>query len=178
MKVNIIILICVLFFSSFTYEHVEVNAMEASLAIWPFTKKKKQQDTISVKVTAYEKLFKDKKNVKTVKGLMTLHQVENKLYLEIPIDLTNCDMILSSQLEEVSDMSVLHVGQRASGTLFFSIAKQDTTILLMRKNGLTIEPPENSPEVKEAIAKSNIPSVIFKTSILAYSEDSTSFVID
>lgn len=48
----------------------------------------------------------------------------------------------------------------------------------MRKNGLTIEPPENSPEVKEAIAKSNIPSVIFKTSILAYSEDSTSFVID
>lgn len=178
MKVNIIILICVLFFSSFTYERVEVTTMEASLAIWPFTKNKQQQDTIPVKVTAYEKLFKGKKNVKTVKGLMTLHQVENKLYLEIPIDLTDCDMILSSQLEEVSDISVLHVGQRASGSLFFSIVKQDTTILLMRKNGLTIEPPENSPEVKEAIAKSNIPSVIFKTSILAYSEDSTSVVVD
>ncbi len=178
MKVNKIVLICVLLFSSFTYKCNEAVAMDAAVSIWPFTKKEQPKDSVSAKESAYDKLFKEKKSVKTVKGLMTLHQVENKLYLEIPLELTGFDLILSSQLEEVSDISVLHVGQRASGTLFFSIEKQDSTILLLRKNGLTIEPPEESPQVKEAIAKSNMPSVIFKTTVLAFSEDSASVVVD
>lgn len=179
MKVNILFIFCALLFSSFTYEHgEEAIATHTTEAIWPFTKKKQQKDTIPTKETAYSKLFKGKKNLKTVKGLMTLHQVEEKLYLEFPLDLAECDMILSSQLEEVSDISVLHVGQRASGTLFFSVSKQDSIILLSRKNGLAIEIPEDNPEIEQAIAKSNIPSVIFKTPILAFSEDSTSVVVD
>lgn len=178
MKARKIVLVCVLLFSLFTYECDEAMAMDAAVVIWPFTKKKQPKDSIPAKENAYDKLFKGKKSVKKVKGLMTLHQVEDKLYLEIPLGLVGSDLMLSSQLEEVSDISVLHVGQRASGALFFSIEKQDSTLLLLRKNGLAIEPPEENPRVKEAIAKSNIPSVIFKTTVLAFSEDSASVVVD
>ncbi|WP_288238549.1 DUF5118 domain-containing protein, partial [uncultured Alistipes sp.] len=46
-------------------------------------KKKHEADTVR-KTTPYEKLFKDKK-VRTVRGGgLTLHLVEDKLYLELP----------------------------------------------------------------------------------------------
>jgi len=178
-KYNILFILCALMLSSFTINHSEESAdIRTMEAIWPFTKKKKSNDTVPAKLSAYEKLFKEKKFLKTAKGLITLHQVEEKIYFEFPLELADRDMILSSQLEEVSDISVLHVGQQANRTLFFTISKQDSTLMLLGKNGLMIETPEHSPQVEEAIAKSNIPSIIYRTPILAYSEDSTSVVVD
>lgn len=176
---NIYLILFSLMLTSFTISHnEEPTLIHTTEAIWPFTKKKKSTDTITAKVSAYEKLFQKKKFLKTAKGLITLHQVEEKIYFEFPLELADSEMILSSQLEEVSDISVLHVGQQANRTLFFTISKQDSTLMLLRKNGLMIETPEHSLEVEEAIAKSNIPSIIYRTPILAYSEDSTSVVVD
>lgn len=178
-KHTILLILSALMLSSFTIDHsdenVEIGTMEA---IWPFKKKKKSNDTIAAKQSAYEKLFQKKKFLKTAKGLITLHQVEEKIYFEFPLALADRDMILSSQLEEVSDISVLHVGQQANRTLFFTFTRQDSTLMLLGKNGMMIEIPENSHEIEEAIAKSNMPSILYRTPILAYTEDSTSVVVD
>ena len=184
MKINILFVYYSLFFASLIFSgNNHVYAANQAKGIWPFKNKKEKtdnapKDSVSVKETPYTKLFKGKKNVKTVKGLFAMHQVEDKLYLEFPVDVEKQDFILSSQLEDVSDIGVIHVGQRSSGTLYFTITKRDSTILFSRKNGLTIETSQDSPEIKEAIAKSNIPSVIYKTPVLAYTKDSLGVVID
>ena len=45
--------------------------------------------------TEYDKLFKDKK-CETVRGMMTLHDVEGKLYVELPLALLGRDMLIGS----------------------------------------------------------------------------------
>ena len=51
-------------------------------AFWPFKKKKKEDKKENL--TPYQKLFKNKK-VQTAHGLMTIHKVEGKVYVEFPV---------------------------------------------------------------------------------------------
>ena len=53
-------------------------------------KQKTEQQTDSVqkkKRSVYDKLFKDKKKHTVNKGTITVHQYEDKIYLELPVEL-------------------------------------------------------------------------------------------
>ena len=65
------------------------------------SKKKAQTTTAAApakKQSEYDKLFKDKQ-VKTSKGgIMTLHIVDDKLFVELPLKMLNRDMMLMSSV--------------------------------------------------------------------------------
>ena len=65
-------------------------------AFWPFKKKKKEDKKENL--TPYQKLFKNKK-VQTAHGLMTIHKVEGKIYVEFPIDMLGREMLFTSSIE-------------------------------------------------------------------------------
>ncbi|MBK5721830.1 zinc-dependent metalloprotease [Dysgonomonas sp. Marseille-P4677] len=185
MKRNMLLIVYLLGFTSsiFVYSNgdaLKENNREISTSF--FRKKKKKvgisDDSVpKQKEAPYTKIFKGKK-YKTVKGLITLHLVEDKLYIEFPLELIDKDLILSSHLDKVSEFGTLNVGQNANNTLFFSVSKTDSIITLSRKNGLALVTNKEDENVKSAIRKSNIPSIIFKAPTLAFSPDSLSVVFD
>lgn len=127
------------------------------------------------KETAYEKIF-SKKKVKTANGFITLHIVDNELYMEYPLSLLNNDLILSSQIDQISEFGIFNIGQRANRTLFFTISLTDTTVTITKKNGMRTVASNDTENLKYAIEKNNIPPILFRTPISAYSPDSSSVV--
>ena len=75
--------------------------------------KKKAQTTAAApakKQSEYDKLFKGKQ-VKTSKGgMMTLHIVDDKLFVELPLKMLNRDMMLMSSVAEITDHTDSYVG--------------------------------------------------------------------
>ena len=67
-----------------------------------FWKKKKKTevttDTVAKK-TEYEKLFSKKHKI--AKGLITLHQMDGKVYFELPVSLLDKDMMIGSTVTNV-----------------------------------------------------------------------------
>ena len=59
-----------------------------------FLIEKKKEDK-KENLTPYQKLFKNKK-VQTAHGLMTIHKVEGKVYVEFPVDMLDviCCLVL------------------------------------------------------------------------------------
>lgn len=64
-------------------------------------KKKKKEDK-KENLTPYQKLFKNKK-VQTAHGLMTIHKVEGKVYVEFPVAMLGREMLFASSIENTSD---------------------------------------------------------------------------
>lgn len=55
------------------------------------SKTEQQTDSVQKKKSVYDKLFKDKKKHTVNKGTITVHQYEDKIYLELPIELMGRD---------------------------------------------------------------------------------------
>ena len=62
-----------------------------------FARKKKKGVKEVEKETPYQKLFKGK-TCETVKGLLTIHKMDGKVYFEIPRNLLEKDMLLGSTI--------------------------------------------------------------------------------
>ena len=83
-------------------------------------------------LSAYEKLFKDKR-VTTVRGFMTLHMFEgNKLYVELPDSLLGREMLLGTTIEESSDPGEGFAGQQPRDPLHVVFTRSDSLICLRR----------------------------------------------
>ena len=91
------------------------------------TRKKKKVE--EKKVTPYEKLFQGKK-VETVKGMVTLHKMDGKVYFEFPLSLMGRDMLLGSTVSEISDNGNVLVGQKVKQPLHIKFTLRDSTVEL------------------------------------------------
>ena len=91
------------------------------------TRKKKKVE--EKKVTPYEKLFQGKK-VETVKGMVTLHKMDGKVYFEFPLNLMGRDMLLGSTVSEISDNGNVLVGQKVKQPLHIKFTLRDSTVEL------------------------------------------------
>ena len=60
-------------------------------------KKVKETQTLKETLTPYQKLFKGKR-VSTSKGLMTVHIVDGKAYVEFPVNLLGKDLMYSTSI--------------------------------------------------------------------------------
>ena len=93
-------------------------------------KAKTEQQTDSVqkkKKSVYDKLFKDKKKHTVNKGTITVHQYEDKIYLELPIELMGRDFLVNSAITTASDISL--AGTKAAQSRYLIIDKTDSLIL-------------------------------------------------
>ena len=136
-------------------------------------KDKEKKETL----TAYQKLFKGKQ-VKTARGLMTVHKIGDKVLVEFPIRLLGKDMMLTSSIENISDNGEGVVGQFAGYGLPFCFTRLDST--LQARIFLIDKPLNNSLETNwnEAIERSNAGGVYGTFKIKAYTPDSSAVVVD
>jgi len=128
--------------------------------------------------TPYEKIFEDKKVI-TQKGLMTLHNVEGKVYIELPLDMLGQQMLLKSNIERVSDPKFGFVGQRASYYHQVTFSRTDSLALVRLMNRDAVQIADDADEgIKTALSSSNIAPVIVSAPIAALSPDGTAIVFD
>ena len=131
--------------------------------------------------TKYEKLFEGKK-VKTAKGMITLHQVGNKLYFEYPLSLLGREFLLGTTFVETSDNGNGAVGQMINDPLHLSFTLRDSTLQMhevTRKwgtNPMLTDSPEKG--MRQAVRESTQAPVRHAFKVKAYNPDSTAVVVD
>ena len=149
----------------------------ASPMINASTKKAKKEDAKKEKVkkeTPYQKLFKNKSH-EVVKGLITLHKIDDKVYFEFPEKLLERKMLLGSMIESISNSNYGVAGQQPHTPLCIYFTRTDSTILI-RKADLTSITDETN--VQNAIDKNNLGAILATFKIKAMSPDSLSMVFD
>lgn len=144
------------------------------------SKKKAQTTTAAApakKQSEYDKLFKDKQ-VKTSKGgIMTLHIVDDKLFVELPLKMLNRDMMLMSSVAEITDHTDSYVGLSPLRPLQVKFDTINRTVLLRRDRSQSVV-ADNGEEIRRALAQSNMPAILGSYKIKAFNADSTAVVFD
>lgn len=139
---------------------------------------RKKKDSKEVKdekrETAYDKLFKEQKR-ETVKGMITIHKMDGKVYFEFPVNLLNKDMLLGSTITAISNNGFGSVGEKPYDPLHVRFTRLDSTINLCAVNTNYISRDKN---ISERIVESTMPAVMESFKIEAYNPDSTAVVID
>lgn len=152
-----------------------VHASAAPLPDKVSDKDKKEDAKEESKESDYDKLFKDKK-VKTVKGFITLHKADDKVYMEIPDSILGKDLMLMSVVSEISDHTDCHPGVNAMVPLKVAFNKIGESIDLIRDKSVIVG--DGDPNIEKAIDRNSIGAVLQSFEIKAYNPDSTAVVID
>ena len=139
-----------------------------------FARKKKKEVKEVKKETPYQKLFKGKA-CETVKGLLTIHKMNGKVYFEIPRNLLGKDMLLGSTISETTNNLFGNVGEKPTEPLCVQFTQTDTVISLRQVSHAYTSELAN---VTQRIRESMKPAVMYNSGILAYNPDSTAVVVD
>ena len=116
----------VIIFMSFLF--VQEVAASSEAIIWK--KKGKKEEKVEVKKeTPYEKFLKVKK-CETVKGLIILHKMDNKIYFELPLSLLGKDMLIGSTVTEITNNGFANEGEKQHEPMHVMYTRTDSTITL------------------------------------------------
>lgn len=140
-------------------------------------KKVKETQTLKETLTPYQKLFKGKR-VSTSKGLMTVHIVDGKAYVEFPVNLLGKDLMYSTSIEDICDNGEGIVGQFSDDGCVFRFTKNDSVVYARM---VVVSEPVNetgNPNMTAAIEKSKMPGIQSIYKIEAYTPDSSAIVLD
>ena len=144
-------------------------------------KKKKKETADSVKTapkaTAYDKLFKGKKGVVHKKGVMTIHKVEDKIYLEVPVGIFGRDLLVDTHIDRTSDVGLLAPGQKAAPSQRLRIDRTDS-LVLFRKPAYNVYAKGGDANVESALRASRIGPIVKTFPIAAVNNDSTAVVFN
>lgn len=132
--------------------------------------------TLKKAQTAYDKLFKSA-TCQTVKGMITLHKMEGKVYFEFPIELFNKEMLLGSTIEETCDNGDGIVGQKPHYPLHIYFTKIDSAVQMRYVFNASITQPEDK-NIQNAIQKSNIGAIIKNFPIKCWNNDKSAVIFD
>lgn len=134
-----------------------------------------KKDTLKKK-SAYEKLF-HKKDVQSSHGLITLHNVEGKLYFELPLNLIGKSFMLTPVVDNVSNMGLSYIGQRTARPSHLTFTKTDSLVHIR-----SVAPPKlvdnSDSNIKNALERSSLPMIVNSSPILAYNRDSSAVIFD
>lgn len=145
-----------------------------------FARKTKKKDKTEAAAPApkpeseYDKLFKGKK-CETVSGMMTLHNVEGKLYVELPLSLLGRDMLMGSTVSRITDNRFATAGEKPHEPFQFTFEKEGKKINVCRSRFDLLTEDES---IRQSIRANSMESVLAAFDIKAYSPDSTAVVFD
>ena len=166
MKKWIVLFVAVMFVTSFT------NIISA--ADKQKDKKKEVQRSSIAKETDYDKLMKKSGRETARGGFMTLHKIGGKLYVEIPLKYCGRDLLIASTTAESSNSRLATVGHKINDPMHVRFVKMDSSMILESVNSRV----ECDVELKLALQRNYMNPFYKKYVIEAYSNDSTSVVID
>lgn len=135
----------------------------------------KKKDSVKTP-TPYEKIFKNKA-VKTVKGMVTLHKVDGKVYFEFPNALLNKPMLMSSIVESVSNSGDSYAGFQARAPLNIYFTELDSTVYI--KFGTynnTFDAKDDG--VRRALEKNAMDPIVAAFKVIAGSPDGKALVFE
>ena len=136
--------------------------------------KAKTEQVAPKPLSEYEKLFKGKK-CHTEKGLLTLHDVEGRLYVEFPLSLIGRDVLIGSTISGLTDNRFMSVGEKPRAPMQVTFELDDKKLsMCKRRFDLTAE----GADMQEALRRNTLLGIISNFDIKAYSPDSTAVVID
>ncbi|RZK77845.1 MAG: DUF5117 domain-containing protein, partial [Pedobacter sp.] len=135
----------------------------------------KKKDSVKAP-TPYEKIFKNKA-VKTVKGMVTLHKIDGKVFFEFPNALLNKPMLMSSIVESVSNSGDSYAGFQARAPLNIYFTELDSTVYIKTGNyGYDFDAKDEG--VKRALEKNAMDPVIAAFKVIAGSPDGKFLVFE
>lgn len=143
-------------------------------------KRKTKKQTVAARPqapakTPYERLF-DGKKTETVKGLLTVHKVEGKLYIEFPLKEMEKDMLIASTVSEISDNRFGNVGEIPHPAIHVIFSLADSAVnMLSGANCICITGDAN---IEQRLALNMKAPILERYKVLAYNPDSSAVVID
>lgn len=143
------------------------------------TKKKEESAKKSKPTSKYDKIFKDKKSESAKsKKFISMHKVDGKLYMEVPVQLLGQEMLLAGAISSTTDPTYITVGMKNFNPLNFYFEKQDSNIVLKQPNAILYNNGKASPEMKQAFELNYRDPLITTFKIETYNNDSTAIVFD
>ena len=122
--------------------------------------------------SAEYKAFEGKK-VTSTRGLVGLHEVESKIYMEVPLSLTGKRFLTGTVVEQCSDMLESNIGYQPVEPYMVSFRESCGSLILYRLNG-----SYNASAQDNNLSASNINTVERIFEIKEFSSDSSSVLID
>ncbi|MCR9011538.1 zinc-dependent metalloprotease [Gabonibacter chumensis] len=164
----------------------------AVLLIFPFAnegygasrkrkKKKEKEKTEQVapkkKETPYEKLMKKPGRKTAESNFLTLHKIEGKLYVELPVKYMERDMLLASAASATSNDMFCKVGYKEKPPMHIKFSLEDSTVFMKRIN---VSTRFNTSELREELMKDRnfMDPTINTYKIEAYNNDSSAVVLN
>ncbi|CAL1517998.1 hypothetical protein MMC2321_01738 [Chitinophaga sp. MM2321] len=110
-------------------------------------------------------------------GMMNLYYKNQKLYLEIPLQLMQHDMLIASTISEISDNMDGLVGSKPQTPLHVRWVHADSALLLCKMESSNIAPADD-PNIQQALVKNNMGAILKIFPVQAYNPAKTTAVID
>ena len=145
---------------------------EAASARGP--KKKKNEVTAPKPLSDYEKIFSGKKCTSR-EGLLTLHDVEGKLFVEMPLSLMDRDVMIGSTVSAVTDNRIVSVGEKPKAPMVVTFCLDGKKVNMCKRR---FDLLARSDEFERSLRRNTLLGIISSFDIKAYSPDSTAVVLD
>lgn len=172
---------CILLFTMFLSLFVLAQPLNADN-----NKRKKKANKIETsdstktsikKLSKYERLFKGKNVVTAAGKFLTLHQVDGKLYIEMPLVYLGREMLLASTTTETSDNTVATNGYKVKEPLHVVFTLADS-LVQMRKVNARVGYDATDPRLCDVVAQNFVYPVLEGYKVLAYTPDSSAILFD
>lgn len=137
--------------------------------------KKKSEAPAPKKLSAYEKLFKDKES-RTAEGLFKLHIIDGKLYTEIPLDILEREFVINTSIEESSLADYGLAGQQPLPPYHVTFSRRDSVVRMHEVPRRTLS--DGDAGIVRALEISSAMPIVASYPIKAYNADSTAVVIE
>lgn len=140
------------------------------------TKKKKKKaaatETVAKK-SEYDKLFAKKHTV--ANGFITLHQLDGKVYFEMPLSMFDKAMLIGSTVTNVSDNGNAVVGSKPTAPLLVRFTHNKTNVQLRQ---VDTDYVTSETAIDSALQQSHADVILTNPKIAAWNNDSTAIVFD
>ncbi len=138
-------------------------------------KKKSETPAPEKKLSAYEKLFKDKES-RTAEGLFKLHIIDGKLYTEIPLDILEREFVINTTIEASSLADYGLAGQQPLPPYHITFSRRDSLVRMHEVPRRTLS--DSDAGIARALELSSAMPIVASYPIKAYNADSTAVVIE
>ncbi|WP_018339224.1 zinc-dependent metalloprotease [Butyricimonas synergistica] len=159
----------------------------SSISMYAATDKKKKKNVKTEqteeqkqpvkKISKYAKLFKGKSHEIAKSAFLTLHKVDGKIYLEMPLATMGREMLIAATTTETSDNLVATNGYKCNDPIHTYFTLKDSTVQMHQINA-QINYNSTDKRIARVVEQNYLNPVIEGFKVLAYSEDSTAVVFD
>lgn len=150
------------------------TAAFAMMAVLPADAKKKKKESPKPSKSAYQKLMDKAGRVSAEGGFVSLHKIQGKLYVELPLKYCGRDFLIASTTSKSSNSKLAMVGYKQHDPMCVCFNKQDSAVVLQNVNTSTMA----DHDLQLAFDRNYANPIIKSYKIAAYNADSTSVVFD